>query len=112
MQYETAKKMGDDKVGFLSPGAIAQTMFEWPLMLKYDAPELAEWKTNEEKDLIHRELLKKARSDVMIYLYNALRFFHEEGKEYIYAPYNFEYEISSSTLYNFHFFHFFEPLYI
>ena len=38
MQYETAKKMGDDKVGFLSPGAIAQTMFEWPLKLKYDAP--------------------------------------------------------------------------
>lgn len=92
MQWEIAQKIRDKEVGFLSPEAIAQTNWSSYLKLRDDHPDLANAKTLKERDDIRKAKCKEAKQKVAAYICNSLRFFHEEGKQYIYAPYLFEYD--------------------
>ena len=43
-------------------------------------------------------MYKESRREVISYIYNALRFYHEKGRDFIYAPYNFEYVKKNSLV--------------
>ena len=75
----------------MDPSLINESRHNNPLHWKDDRPELAKGKTKGQKDAIREHYWKKAKLDVAAYILTALRFFYEENKDQIFAPYNFSY---------------------
>ena len=91
MQYQTAHRRGDTRVGFLDPSLINQSQHDYPLRLKDDSKELREGKTKEGRKKIRAELLRKYKRKVVSYIVTALKFLHEDNRDQIFDPYNFKY---------------------
>jgi hypothetical protein len=96
MQYETAIKIGDKKVGFLDPQKICQKTHDEPLRLPDHHEDFAKCRTKAQREAKRQELHKIAKQKVASYITNCFRFFEETGKDHICAPYLFKY-VNKST---------------
>jgi hypothetical protein len=81
MQYETATKIGDNKVGFLDPQKICQKTHDEPLRLPDHHEEFATCTTKAQIEAKRQDLHKRAKQKVAAYITNCLRFFEERGKD-------------------------------
>ena len=75
----------------MDPSLINKKQHDGPLMLKDDRKEFQKCKTDEERKETRKELHKRARAKCAAYIVSAWQFLHDEGRDEILAPYNFEY---------------------
>ena len=93
------KGLCDIRAGFLDPSIINQGRQDWPLKLADDSKDLVAGTTKEERDEIRHALHRREKKKVAAYINNALTFFHEQNRDEIYTPYNFEYVKTTLAVY-------------
>ncbi|KAJ1275670.1 hypothetical protein BS78_05G153600 [Paspalum vaginatum] len=81
---------GDKRFGFLDPSLIKQSQHNLLVKIKDDSKELQVGKTKAKRVAIQPELHKKAKRKVASYIVTTLKFLHEENRDQILAPYNFD----------------------